>query len=231
LDPTLKETAGEYKERMRGMGRNPEEANGVPQQLQLSLLQELVEHCKGERTDTSRWHSEEYKASVTGGQQGGWDLVDMMNSQYLQNIAAHPIQMWQAKEEGVCEALFEGGLWGWAFDVHGHVSKTVWRSMLTDGLHKCKGDQADCGEVRAEGEVTPVLQAMHDFASAKQSEGRAGEATMQAFALHTRLSGTSCSSLPSAWSTAHTLFTREVFCHFQVSTSGVRPTRAANLPN
>jgi hypothetical protein len=48
--------------------------------------------------------------------------------------------MWQAKGD-ICDSLFEGGLWGYGFDVEGHVSKTIWKAMLTDGLHKCRADQ------------------------------------------------------------------------------------------
>jgi hypothetical protein len=199
------------------------DARGENSEYQLTLRQELLEHCQGKRNDTSRWRTHDHELSVRLGLPStrGDDEVDLSKSVYLQNIASHPLPMWQAKQR-MCESLFAGreGLWGWAFDVHGHVSKTVWKSMLTDGLHKCKGDQADCGELRAEGQITPVLQDMHDFVRTKQSEGNQGAAaTMHTFVLHSNLTGTSCPSAPSVWAMAHTLFSREVYCHFNVDAS------------
>jgi hypothetical protein len=118
--------------------------------------------------------------------------------------------MWQEKE-GMCESLFGDCMWGWAFDVEGHVSKTIWKAMLTDGLHKCGVHQADCGEQRgSKDELAPVLEAMGRYAREKGDA-----ANMHGFA---RLQG--ASNCSSSRDTSRHLFGRErLYCHW-TSTEG-----------
>jgi hypothetical protein len=127
------------------------------------------------------------------------------DSSFRDNVLKHPVPMWQ-KSVGLCESLFQSGLWGWAHDVEGHVSKTIWRSMLTDGIGKCDKDQGNCHNQRAEDEVKPVLRAMAEYVDA-HGDG----ATLHGF-----IRKQEASQCGSPRSTANALFAKETYCHYQI---------------